>query len=137
VLNGLLAPEAAAGIDQVPGAKQRGTRAGNWLTRDQAQALLDLPDPETLKGKRDRAVLSLLIDCALRRSEAAGLELADIQQREASPSRVAQVDCLDGLAEIDRDPFGRMLVAQALAEKYTLISRDGVLARYGAPVVWE
>src|SRR3954447_4855709 len=52
-LNGLLAGEIAAGIEQVPGIKQRGTRAGNWLTRDQAQALLNLPNPETLKGKRD------------------------------------------------------------------------------------
>ena len=81
-LNGLLAPEAAAGIDQVPGAKQRGTRAGNWLTREQAQALLDLPDAETVKGKRDRAALALLIGCALRRSEAAGLLIADLQQRD-------------------------------------------------------
>jgi integrase len=81
-LNGLLTAEAAAGIDQTPGAKQRGTRAGNWLTREQAQALLDLPDRLTLKGKRDRAVLALLIGCALRRSEAAGLEADDIQQRD-------------------------------------------------------
>jgi integrase len=81
-LNGVLAPEIAAGIDQVPGAKQRGTRAGNWLTRDQAQELLNLPDPETLKGKRDRAVLALLIGCALRRSEAVGLRINDIQQRD-------------------------------------------------------
>jgi integrase len=81
-LNGMLAPEAAAGIEQIPGAKQHGTRAGNWLTREQAQTLLDLPDPKTLKGKRDRAVLALLIGCALRRSEAAGLAIADIQQRE-------------------------------------------------------
>jgi integrase len=81
-LNGLLTAEAAAGIDQVPGAKQRGTRAGNWLTREQAQTLLDLPDPATLKGRRDRAVLALLIGCALRRSEAAGLDVSDVQQRD-------------------------------------------------------
>lgn len=81
-LNNLLAPEAAAAINQVPGAKQRGTRAGNWLTREQAQALLDLPLAHTLKGKRDRAVLALLLGCALRRAEAAGLTLASIQQRD-------------------------------------------------------
>ena len=81
-LNGLLAPEVAAGIEQIPGVKQQGTRAGNWLTRDQAQALLDLPDPRTMKGKRDRAVLALLLGCALRRSEAAGLAIPDIQQRD-------------------------------------------------------
>ena len=81
-LNGMLAPDVTAGIDQVPGAKQRGTRAGNWLTREQAQALLNLPDPATLKGKRDRAALGLLIGCALRRSEAVGLNVEDVQQRD-------------------------------------------------------
>jgi integrase len=81
-LNGLLSAEAAAGIDQTPGAKQRGTRAGNWLTKEQAQSLLDLPDASTLKGKRDRAVLALLLGCALRRSEAAGVDVDDIQQRD-------------------------------------------------------
>jgi PIN domain nuclease of toxin-antitoxin system len=29
------------------------------------------------------------------------------------------------------------VVAQALAENYTLVSRDGLLSRYGAKVVWE
>lgn len=81
-LNGLLTADAAAGIAQTPGAKQAGVRAGNWLTREQAQALLHLPDPATLKGKRDRAVLALLIGCGLRRSEAAGLNADSVQQRD-------------------------------------------------------
>jgi hypothetical protein len=57
---GLLAPEIAAGIAKVPGARPEGARAGNWLTREQAARLLSLPDPETRKGKRDRAILGLL-----------------------------------------------------------------------------
>jgi integrase len=80
--NGLLDAAVAAGIREVPGAKLSGNRAGNWLTRDQAQALLDLPDPKTLKGKRDRAILALLVGCGLRRSEAAALDVGQIQQRE-------------------------------------------------------
>jgi len=56
---------------------------------------------------------------------------------EVLPIRVAHVDRLDGLAEIHRDPFDRMLVAQALTEEYTVVSRDGALAPYGVPVVWE
>ena len=32
--NGLLAPELAAGIARVRGAKRQGVRAGNWLTRE-------------------------------------------------------------------------------------------------------
>jgi PIN domain nuclease of toxin-antitoxin system len=53
------------------------------------------------------------------------------------PVRVAHIDKLDGLAEWHRDPFDRILVAQALTENCTLVSRDGVLGQYGAAVVWE
>lgn len=80
--NGLLPPEIAAGIAKVRGARQAGVRAGNWLSQEQAQQLLLLPDPGTLKGKRDQALLALLLGCGLRRSELAGLRLAEIQQRD-------------------------------------------------------
>lgn len=56
---------------------------------------------------------------------------------EVLPVRVAHIDQLDALPEWHRDPFDRMLVAQALVESYTLISRDTILARYGAPVIWK
>src|ERR1019366_1224810 len=38
--NGLLAPELAAGITRVKGAKSIGVRTGNWLSIQQAQKLL-------------------------------------------------------------------------------------------------
>jgi integrase len=72
-------PPAIAGVK---GAKRHGVRAGNWLTLDQAQRLLDLPDRETNKGRRDRALLALLVGCGLRRQELAGLRMEDIQQRD-------------------------------------------------------
>jgi PIN domain nuclease of toxin-antitoxin system len=56
---------------------------------------------------------------------------------EVLPVRVAHVDQLDALPERRRDPFDRMLVAQALAEDYALVSRDPALARYGTRVVWD
>jgi len=56
---------------------------------------------------------------------------------EVLPVRVAHVDRFDALPEWHRDPFDRMLVAQALAENCTLVSRDAILARYGVAVVWE
>lgn len=37
---------------------------------------------------------------------------------------------LAGLPEFHKDPFDRILVAQALAEGLTLVSKDAVLARY-------
>jgi PIN domain nuclease of toxin-antitoxin system len=56
---------------------------------------------------------------------------------EVLPIRVAHVDRLDTLAAIHRDPFDRMLVAQALAEECTLVTADSTLFRYGVPAVWE
>ena len=35
-----------------------------------------------------------------------------------------------------RDPFDRMLVAQAIAERLTIVSGDPRLAAYGVPVLW-
>lgn len=81
--NGLLAPELAAGIAKVKGAQRLGVRAGNWLTRDQASRLLDAPDPARLKGKRDRAILALLLGCGLRRAELVSLQVESFEQREA------------------------------------------------------
>ena len=80
--HGLLTPEIAARVEKVRGARQTGTRAGNWLTRDQAERLLRSPDVSTVKGMRDQALLALLIGCGLRRAELAALSLADIQLRD-------------------------------------------------------
>ena len=80
--NGLLAPDAASAIARVRGTKRRGVRAGNWLTLDQAERLLDLPHPKTRKGRRDRTLLALLVGCGLRRQELAALRIEDLQQRD-------------------------------------------------------
>ena len=80
--NGLLDPAVAAAIGRVPGVERRGTRAGNWLLKDQANDLLNAPDPCTLTGKRDRAILALLLGCGLRRAELLRLNVEDLQQRE-------------------------------------------------------
>jgi len=80
--NGLLDPVAAQGIRDVRGAKIEGTRTGNWLTKRQAEALINRPDPETLKGKRDRAMLAVMIGCGLRRDEVARLTFENIRQLE-------------------------------------------------------
>jgi len=80
--NGLLAPELAAGITRVKGAKSKGARVGNWLSIQQAQKLLNARDVSTKKGLRDRAMLAVLLGCGLRRSEVAALTLNHIQQRD-------------------------------------------------------
>ena len=42
----------------------------------------------------------------------------------------------DRLAMIHKDPFDRLLVAQALVEGMTLVSKDAVMAAYGVRVLW-
>jgi integrase len=64
------------------GVKKLGVRLGNWLTVEQAHSLWQAPDRQGLKGKRDRALLALLLACGLRRHEAVGLRIEDLQQRE-------------------------------------------------------
>jgi site-specific recombinase XerC len=80
--NGALDPQVANGIRAVKGARREGRRTGNWLTREEAQSWLSAPDRRTLRGRRDRALLAVLIGCGLRRSEAAGLTFEHIQQRD-------------------------------------------------------
>ncbi len=79
---GLLSPELAAGIRRVKGAKKLGTRLGNWLTAPEAQPLLSLPAPDTMGGKRDRAILGIMPSCGLRRRELAELTVNYLERRE-------------------------------------------------------
>jgi site-specific recombinase XerD len=79
---GLLSPELAAGIRRVKGSKKLGIRLGNWLTVNEARSLWQIPDTRTLKGKRDRAMLAVLLGCGLRRSELTDLTLDHLQRRE-------------------------------------------------------
>jgi site-specific recombinase XerD len=79
---GLLSPELAAGIRRVKGAKKLGVRFGHWLTADEARSLYQSPDAESLKGKRDHAILSLLLGCGLRRRELAQLNMSHLERRD-------------------------------------------------------
>ena len=79
---GLLSAEAAAGVRRVKGVKKVGVRLGNWLTAEQAIKIWTAPAGNTLKDKRDRALLAILLACGLRRHEAVILTLDHLQQRE-------------------------------------------------------
>lgn len=52
------------------------------------------------------------------------------------PIQVRHVAALSRLPFHHRDPFDRMLVAQAMVEEISLVSGDGVLKEYHVDVVW-
>ena len=80
--SGLLSPELAAGISRVKGVKQLGFRAGNWLSAEQSSEVLKRACGDSMRAKRDYAMLALLFGCGFRRSELVGLELDEIQMRQ-------------------------------------------------------
>jgi site-specific recombinase XerD len=81
--NGFIPQDVATAISRVKGSKRQGIRTGQWLTREQAESLIAIPNLSTLKGKRDRALLTVLVGCGLRRKEVTTLSVEHIQMRDA------------------------------------------------------
>lgn len=82
---GLLSPQLAAGIRRVKGSMKLGIRLGNWLTADEARILWRLSNSLTLKGKRDRAILAVLLGYGLHRGELIDLTHEHLKSRFTSP----------------------------------------------------
>jgi PIN domain nuclease of toxin-antitoxin system len=47
------------------------------------------------------------------------------------------VRALAALPNVHKDPFDRILIAQAVAENLTLATKDHALACHGVPVIWD
>lgn len=74
----------------------------------------------TLHESVDALYRGLIVDHDFRMI---GIELKDI-------------DHLSKLPPHHRDPFDRMLVAQALRGDFTLVTKDSILSLYGATTLW-
>jgi PIN domain nuclease of toxin-antitoxin system len=53
------------------------------------------------------------------------------------PVTVEYADVLVGLTPHHRDPFDRLLVAQAILEGVPVVSVDEVLEKYGVSRIWD
>lgn len=53
------------------------------------------------------------------------------------PITLDHIDALSRLPNHHRDPFDRLLIAQAIHEGLTLVTSDETIAKYAVPVLWE
>lgn len=75
---GLVAANPVLGVQRPPVGSYLGQTPA--LSEVQARALLDAPDADTTKGRRDRAILALLLYQALRRAELCALNVGDLHK---------------------------------------------------------
>jgi len=120
--SGLLSPELAASIRRVKGPKKLGVRLGNWLTAKQGMALLSIPTENSVRGKRDFAMLALLLGCGLRRSELVHLTMEHLQERE---EHWAIIDLVGKVVTCEPFQFQRGLKRPATSGPRPRISRRG------------
>ena len=83
----------------------RSLRLSEVLTEQEQTALLDQPNPRFPTGKRNRLMLSLMLDAGLRLSEATGLQWRDldlntgrlfVRQGKGAKDRVLWIGETDG-----------------------------------------
>lgn len=60
-------------IKEIKNIPTQGRKHGNWLSLTQAADLLAAPAIDTWIGRRDRAILAIMVACGLRRSEVSHL----------------------------------------------------------------
>ena len=142
---GLLSPELAAGIRRVKGAKKLGMRLGNWLTVEEARSLWQLPNMHSVKGRRDRAILAVLLGCGLRRRELIDLTLDHMQRREDHWAIVDLVGKGGHIRTIPMPDWVKQIVDDWLSEAriahgriFRCVSRRGVVwgTKITEKVVW-
>jgi PIN domain nuclease of toxin-antitoxin system len=64
------------------------------------------------------------------------VRLAQANDITILPIGTAHLTAFEGLPWIHRDPFDRLLIATAQAERMTLITADENIARYDVPHIW-
>jgi len=63
-------------------------------------------------------------------------EMLDNNGFELLPIRLAHTQRLIGLPFHHKDPFDRLLIAQAMVEKLPIVTVDGHFAKYPIEIVW-
>ncbi|WP_031435664.1 type II toxin-antitoxin system VapC family toxin [Methylomarinum vadi] len=66
-------------------------------------------------------------------------DMLDIQQQDNGlivlPIELAHIEALQALPAVHRDPFDRLLIAQAIQESMTIVTVDGSFAEYPVSII--
>ncbi|HEY3552384.1 MAG TPA: type II toxin-antitoxin system VapC family toxin [Solirubrobacterales bacterium] len=114
-----------------------------WWMADELDSI-SVPAKEAIAAEEGQVMISAVViwEIAIKRQlgkldappdllaqlERSGVDLLPVTARHA--------DCVGTLPLHHRDPFDRLLVAQAQADGLPLVTADGHLDRYGIKVVW-
>ncbi len=115
----------------VADASQLSKRAGTLISNERNEVFFSAASAWeiVIKARFGRVVLPERVDRFIRRQ----LEVNDFQ---GLPIRVEHAWRLQSLQDHHRDPFDRMLVAQALEDGLIILSADPLVRRYQVRVVW-
>lgn len=111
-----------------------------WLSdpgRLAAEARVAVANPRNFVFVSAASIIEIAIKQAngkLKMSEPPEAMLEPCRFREL-PLKIAHASALRDLPPVHKDPFDRLLAAQAKVEGMTLVSRDTVLSGYGVPVL--
>ena len=117
------------------------THALLWWLSDEATlseaARSAIADPENTVYLSAVVVWEMRIKQAIGKLDLPGdfEEVLDGQAFSKLPVTVEHAHATAGLPEVHRDPFDRMLVAQATVEKMAIVTRDRRIGDYGIDVV--
>ena len=81
-VRGLLSASDLVSIERIKSSPIRGSRNGNWLDLKECELLLDATELSKTKGKRNKAMIALMIGSGLRRSELSELRWDQYQRRD-------------------------------------------------------
>ena len=95
-----------------------------------------IADPANLVAVSAASIWEISIKAALGklRTDASIAEAVAEAGFEPLPIDFAHAEAAGALPDHHRDPFDRMLIAQAMIEGFVIVTRDPAFAAYGVPV---
>jgi len=63
-------------------------------------------------------------------------EQEQVNDLQILPVELTHILALENLADHHKDPFDRLLVAQSNVEDLTIVSKDSIIKKYSANIIW-